>query len=401
MTKFPLKSLCQPIGKPLPIHWRTTINSSARNNKKKSKQQKQSSKQPTKKNIDECDDENAPQQVKCLTTFTLYIANKKKSKSKSKFWVPVIPNKPFPISLIASPASKATDFASFQKDIISQCELAVTNAGVKIQESLETGSPNIEWAVTSPRVPGFQSKSPCILNNKDNFTFWRKTLANLGRLDAGLTLSMKQLWADAAKEAAAAWLLDPDSDSNDPPDNEDEMDLDALELFMQHIYKKYPFNVLYNQHLPIYISPETKKFILITNAACTACAKDFKRFGDLIYYSFQVAAKPGVSLTSPPNTLHYLTRSSKKKNASETIWTLLRSSWPVISMITKSPLVSPGHVTNHLVAPILLQLPETATFVITSSSLGCKTQAVLDIFSSFNWADCRGGNPDLQLCQQI
>ncbi|KNZ60708.1 hypothetical protein VP01_15137g1, partial [Puccinia sorghi] len=75
-------------------------------------------------------------------------------------------------------------------NIIYQCEIAVTNAGVKIQEALEIGSPKIKWAVTIPCVPGFQSKLPHILNNKDNFSFWIKTLADLGRLDAGLTLSM-------------------------------------------------------------------------------------------------------------------------------------------------------------------------------------------------------------------
>ncbi|KNZ57857.1 hypothetical protein VP01_2055g2 [Puccinia sorghi] len=53
------------------------------------------------------------------------------------------------------------------------------------------------------------------------------------------------------------------------------MDLDALELFMRQIYKKHPCNVLYNQHLPVYISPENpQKIISITNAAFTAWAKN-------------------------------------------------------------------------------------------------------------------------------
>ncbi|KNZ62945.1 hypothetical protein VP01_1203g4 [Puccinia sorghi] len=179
-----------------------------------------------------------PQQVECLTDFTLYIADKKKSKSKNKVWVPIIPNKPFLISLIAS-SIKGDRFCKFP-----------------------------EGSVTIPRVPGFQSKLPHILNNEDDFAFWIKTLADLGRLDASLTLSMvnpkkdeaqarqagllakEKLRADAAKEAAAARLLDPDADSNDPPDNEDEMDLDSLELFMRQIYKKHPCNALYDQHLP-------------------------------------------------------------------------------------------------------------------------------------------------------
>ncbi|KNZ46916.1 hypothetical protein VP01_6838g1, partial [Puccinia sorghi] len=255
-----------------------------------------------------------PHQVKCLTNFTLYITNKKKSKSKNKVWVPVIPDKPFLISLIASPASKATDFAIFQKENISQCKLAVTNAGVKIQEALETGSPKIKWAVTIPRVPGFQSKSPHILNNKDEFAFWIKTLADLGCLDAGLTLSMvnpkkaeararqagllakERLRADSAKEAVAARLLDPDANSNDPPDNEDEMDLDALELFMRQIYKKNPCNVLYDQHLPVYISPgNPQKFILITNAACTAWAKDLVSFRKTWHFSHLSAQHSSLS----------------------------------------------------------------------------------------------------------
>ncbi|KNZ58733.1 hypothetical protein VP01_1870g1 [Puccinia sorghi] len=79
-----------------------------------------------------------PQDFECLTNFTVYITNKAKSKLNNKVWVPVIPDKPFPISLIASPALKASDFASFEKNFISQCKLTVTNAGVKIQEALET-----------------------------------------------------------------------------------------------------------------------------------------------------------------------------------------------------------------------------------------------------------------------
>ncbi|KNZ53696.1 hypothetical protein VP01_3162g1 [Puccinia sorghi] len=40
--------------------------------------------------------------------------------------------------------------------------------------------------------------------------------------------------------------------------------------------KKHPCNTLYDQHLPVYISPESpQKFILITNAGCTAWAKYF------------------------------------------------------------------------------------------------------------------------------
>ncbi|KNZ59710.1 hypothetical protein VP01_1678g3 [Puccinia sorghi] len=109
-----------------------------------------------------------PQEVKCITNFTLYIADKKKSKSNTKVWVP------------------ATDFSAFQKLVISEWESAVTNAGVKIQEALALGSPKIEWAVS---IPGFP----------DNYAFWIETLPSLVCLDAGLTLTRAVSMALACK----------------------------------------------------------------------------------------------------------------------------------------------------------------------------------------------------------
>lgn len=64
----------------------------------------------------------------------------------------------------------------------------MTNADVKIKEALAIGTPKIKWAVTIPRVPGFQSKLSHVLNNKQDYTLWIETLSDLGRVDAGLTL---------------------------------------------------------------------------------------------------------------------------------------------------------------------------------------------------------------------
>ncbi|KNZ46663.1 hypothetical protein VP01_707g3 [Puccinia sorghi] len=178
---------------------------------------------------------------------------------------------------------------------------AVTNADVKIKEALAIGTPKIKWAVTIPRVPGFQSKLSHVLNNKQDYTLWIETLSDLGRVDAGLTLLI--------------------------------------------IYSKNPCNTSTDTYLS-------------TSARRTPNNTSYSLM-------LHVAAKPGVSITSRPKSLQYPTLShhlKKKKNASETTWTHLRRPWQLTSMITEALLVLWNLMSNPLVALIRLQLPKRPTF---------------------------------------
>ncbi|KNZ48753.1 hypothetical protein VP01_5431g1, partial [Puccinia sorghi] len=181
-----------------------------------------------------------------------YHTDKKNPRSKKKVWVPVIPEKPFQITLTESQASMLTDFATFQKNVIVECKEAVTNSGVKIKESLEIGTPKIEWTVTIPCFPGFPSESPYILNNKHNYDVWLQALSDLGLHHANLyhepsecaikpypinlRLEPRQLafwqrtksgWMRQNMLLLPSWIqmLTPKTS-----DDQDEMDLDALEM---------------------------------------------------------------------------------------------------------------------------------------------------------------------------
>ncbi|KNZ52904.1 hypothetical protein VP01_3401g2 [Puccinia sorghi] len=300
---LPPKNLCQPISKLLPIHWRITCQAAPQSihlpaiiTRNQSNQSDLQSNQ-IKKNIDECDDENAPQEFKCLTNLNLYIAEKKKFKSKNKVWVPFPGGRHLPV--------QTRSYQCWFKD---------------------TRSP-VDWLS--------QDQMGCDYSTRPRYSI-----------------------------NVASHSLQQNADSNDPPDKEDEMDMDALELLMRQIYKNI-IVMFYTTNT--YLQSEYVAFL--GTKGTLSWAKDLVTFNQNISLFPQ-----NLAFLSPrcPTLLIILHSHLLRINASKTTWTLLCRPWPVNCMITKLPLVSPGHMTNCLVALILLQLLKRAKFVIKSSSLGCK-----------------------------
>ncbi|EFP77465.1 uncharacterized protein PGTG_03421 [Puccinia graminis f. sp. tritici CRL 75-36-700-3] len=257
-------------------------------------------------------DQLTTQTIDLSTSFKLVYPDKNSNNKLT--WIPRKSKGKFLISIPAI----STTFKQFREIIARKCEENSEGAGKIIQNTLESGSPGINWKVwmNLPAAHKFKKNANYKVNDIDSFTHWTATIIANGkdRTDASLEVEMISP-ANLEKEAKAAVKIKQHvmthaadqrastSKHQDPSNLVAAEDFDLYNLYRDQIFNAHPPNVQYHNKIPVFIDPgDRSRYILLTT-------------GNVDKWAYALT-KPNtaVSLHSPPPELKFEKLSASKKH---------------------------------------------------------------------------------------
>ncbi|KNZ47240.1 hypothetical protein VP01_657g8 [Puccinia sorghi] len=226
-----------------------------------------------------------------------------KKKNDKKTWKVVKSRNVFDIEVLYG----LNPFDEFQEMVARKCNIGFPNTNPIVMKSIATGSPRICCIDANLNGMDYKDWLKSADDAKKSKVFLKLKMDNPA--DAIKDTEMEDLLAaqaaheQAVKEMNSKQKLCSGDDTFSKNNNElDAVDWERINIHMKKIYDKNLPIAKYDCHLPVYIDPRNPhRYILITLKACQEWARAL------------MERKEGVTPTSPPQLLFYLTLKGTKR----------------------------------------------------------------------------------------
>jgi len=184
-----------------------------------------------------------------------------------------------------------TTFARFQQLVAAACENEFANTATLIEESIDTGTPHLDWIGSIPRVTGWSKSDGNVIANSNDYSSWLQAATTASKDTVSLALKMtnpselirqdrqadllaqRARRAQEAREAAARRRRAGVSDDEVATTSDDDEE-DRLNIKMKLLYSTHPINCSYDRKLPVFVNPsDPRKYIFLTGANCQEWAR--------------------------------------------------------------------------------------------------------------------------------
>ncbi|PLW57446.1 hypothetical protein PCANC_01786 [Puccinia coronata f. sp. avenae] len=256
----------------------------------------------------------------CAISFIVYISEKN-PKSKKTSWVAL---KPFSNLTVVLVPNKNLTLKFLHDRVASKCDEDFNKISRMILDGTHSSPPTITWSGYILKNKKYPKSNPLIIFDECSFRQWISEISSSGHKKGGIIIQMdnpKDEQTRVHKENLLAWTMKQLDACRQGPSArahesevkaDDELDapepeFEDLDVHVDEIFAKYGMVKDYDRIHLVYLDPtDPDRFLLLTS-------------GNVIKWAQKVCARvPGVSLTSPPADLKFLSRKKHNNGAPTT-----------------------------------------------------------------------------------